>query len=61
MGKRKVVVNGKWEKIKDIILQSTALAFINVLALVYDQEFLNLAFVVDGIILGINIKALYSK
>jgi len=47
-------------KHKELILQSIALIFVNVIALVHDKEFVSLAYIIDGMILGINIKGMFS-
>lgn len=45
----------------NIILQAIALTFLNIFAIFYDAEWLQIAVAVDLLSLGVNLKSVYSN
>lgn len=47
-----------WEKCKSFALQLTALVCVNVLAFLYDGEYIPVAIGTDALVLGFNVAAI---
>lgn len=61
MGPHGNLINGgdyvvNWNEVKSVILEVTALVFVNILALYFDAEYIPMAIGVDCLVLGVEVK-----